>query len=314
MIESYGGMTFAKFFPSDWRTGCLVLDLEEEGLYIRLCMFHYDTGKALPDDYPRAARMLNVHINKFRKVMDSLISKGKVIRAQGILFNERVQEEIDKYRMEHVARSRAAVAREADRKAIQLAKAVEAEIERRRQATPPVTPLVTPPMTPPVAMGVTPHVTSGSPMGSSTKNTNDFNDHYSTPVTQENQSRTTNLEARNQKPETNNKLASKSEPKELAGLNGKAEPMIMDVVAWMRGGDEQSARQWLGTVVMQYGQNTIRDSYVKLKTDIASGKLVASPLQTWSTIARRIHGESIAVGQSASPAARAEAKRRLDAI
>lgn len=149
-----GGMTFCKFFPSDWRTGCLSLDLEEEGLYIRVCMYHYDTGKALPDDYPKCAMLLRVNLNKFTKVMNSLIAKDKIIRGQGILFNDRVQEEIDKYRAEYAARSAAAKKREEARRQRTLEQIEEAKRRAAAEVTPPVTPQVTPTLTPPVDGGV----------------------------------------------------------------------------------------------------------------------------------------------------------------
>ncbi len=288
-----GGMTFTKFFPSDWRTGCLVLNLEEEGLYIRLCMFHYDTGKALPDDYPKAAGLLNVHVNKFRKVMDSLISKGKVIRAQGILFNERVQEEIDKYRMEHVARSKAARAREEERRAIQLSKAVEAEIERRRATTPVPTPCPTPAPTPLVGAGVSPPVHIEPPTQSTPPNPLNSLKVDTTAVAQSEHSSGTNLESRSQNPEKKERVyqpASSMTPREegLAGLNGSADPMITDIVGWMTGGDRQSAKNWLSTFLGQYAQEVVRESYLDLKTQIAEGKIISRPLMVWSKIAARM--------------------------
>lgn len=54
--ELMAAQSWVQFFSSDWRSGCLVLSLEEEGLYIRSCNFTWDTGEPLPNDaaWPRA--------------------------------------------------------------------------------------------------------------------------------------------------------------------------------------------------------------------------------------------------------------------
>lgn len=190
-----GGMTFARFFPSDWRTGCLVLNLEEEGLYIRVCMFHYDTGKALPDDYAKCAQLLRVQRQKLAKVMDSLIAKGKIIRAQGILFNERVQEEIDRYRDEHLARALAAKKRELAKKAKLEEIMRELEEHAAKKAATPGQPPTQPPQTPPHQPPYQPH--PGEHGGDAEKR-NEINE------TQAQGAVYQNLEARNQKPERKN--------------------------------------------------------------------------------------------------------------
>jgi uncharacterized protein YdaU (DUF1376 family) len=222
-----GGLTFARFFPSDWRTGCLTLNLEEEGLYIRVCMFHYDTGKALPDDYSKCSQLLRVHPNKLKKVMDSLIEKGKIIRAQGILFNERVQEEIDKFRSEHLARAIAARKREEAKKArlAEMLRELE-EAQARRAATPQTTPQTT--------QGYTPHITPpdhpqvGHGVGA--KKINEINETGARGKVHQ------NLEARNQKPEEERKggrerVAERVSPHEDLGFDGERISFDHDEVA-----------------------------------------------------------------------------------
>src|SRR5262245_17492856 len=98
-------LTFARFYPSDWRGGCQILDLEEEGLYIRCCAFMYDTGQPIPGEDGTASRHLNVDIRRYKRVMKSLLDKGKMIRAQGVIINERVLEEMDRARLEMNKRS-----------------------------------------------------------------------------------------------------------------------------------------------------------------------------------------------------------------
>ena len=79
---------------------------------------------------------------------------------------------------------------------------------------------------------------------------------------------------------------------ELAGLNGAADPMLRDIVRWMFGGDEVSARNWLATQVRVYGETVVGDAYAKINTDIASGKVVANPLRAWCGIAQRMRTET----------------------
>jgi uncharacterized protein YdaU (DUF1376 family) len=155
-------MMYAKFFPSDWRTGCLTLTLEEEGLYIRVCAYMYDTGKPLPDKDREASQLLRVQVQKYEKVMKSLIAKGKMIRAQGFIINERVQEEWHRYMMMMANRAEAAKKREATRK--RLAEEVEkAILEQRAAGGPPLgTPQATPPPTP---LGTPPTSVEGTPQG-----------------------------------------------------------------------------------------------------------------------------------------------------
>lgn len=74
-------------------------------------------------------------------------------------------------------------------------------------------------------------------------------------------------------------------------MNGSADPMLTDIIAWMPGGDPIVARRWLNTTLHTYGQEITRESYQKLVTDIASGMTIAQPLQTWSKIATRMKQE-----------------------
>lgn len=92
------GLTFAKFFAADWRGGTLYqLTVDEEGMYIRSCAYMWDTGECIPGDDRLASRLLNVQIQKYQKLMGALLEKGKMTRGQGVIFNERVLEEITAY-------------------------------------------------------------------------------------------------------------------------------------------------------------------------------------------------------------------------
>ena len=301
------GMTFTKFFPSDWRSGCLPLNLEEEGLYIRACMFHYDTGRALPDNDAEASRLLNVQIQKYQKVMRSLIDKGKMVRAQGILFNERVVEEIDKYRLTLATRSEAARKRE-ERKA-QMQREIEAAMAKKA-----------PPQVPPeVPQGVPPHqppyqpplgrsgVPTPVPHEVDAKKLNEINESEA----QEKQGKSSPWISRSQKPESRSHIESKQEDAgELAGLNGSVDPMLKDILAWMPGGDVANARDWLSRMIQINGPDVVKNSYQKLVTDITTGSMVSKPLQTWGKIATRMRDEP-APPRSAPTESRRERIRRM---
>ena len=75
---------------------------------------------------------------------------------------------------------------------------------------------------------------------------------------------------------------------EVVGLNGAAGPMLADIRGWLGSGGDANARQWLSTFVLMHGEEVVKASYLKLKSDILSGSLISKPIQTWSTIATRI--------------------------
>jgi hypothetical protein len=96
--------------------------------------------------------------------------------------------------------------------------------------------------------------------------------------------------------EQGNKGTSKPEPTQaqaegLAGLNGSADLMLADVKRWMHGGDETSARKWLSSTCSIYGQDVVKDAWIKLGTDMLSGNSIAQPLPTWAKIAARMRDD-----------------------
>lgn len=156
-----GGITYARFFPSDWRSGCFTLNLEEEGLYIRSCAWMYDTGQPIPGNDAVAAKLLHVQVQKYSKVMQSLIDKGKMIRAQGVVMNKRVFDEIDKIRQVQAGRSIAAKRREADRQKRLETAATEVIMAARAAAKTPQPP----PLPGGGAVGEPPHLPPHLPGG-----------------------------------------------------------------------------------------------------------------------------------------------------
>lgn len=88
------GATFVRFYPSDWRSGCIGLSLEQEGLYVRICAFIFETGRRVPLDDSAAAKMLGVHTNAYRKARDQLAALGKISRASDGWSNARAEIEL----------------------------------------------------------------------------------------------------------------------------------------------------------------------------------------------------------------------------
>lgn len=83
-------------------------------------------------------------------------------------------------------------------------------------------------------------------------------------------------------------IASKLELASLRAQDDITETMITDIVAWMHGGDRRSAENWLGSTKKTFGNDATAHAYQKLKTDLATGSVVARKLQAWSEIARRL--------------------------
>jgi len=72
------GATYVRFYASDWRSGCIGLSLEQEGLYIRICAYIYETGRRLPLNDSAAAKFLGIHTNAYRPVLKALVGLGLV--------------------------------------------------------------------------------------------------------------------------------------------------------------------------------------------------------------------------------------------
>ena len=85
--------SYTRFYASKWRSGTLMLSLEEEGLYIRISAFQMECGQPVPADWKEGARLLCVQPLKYRKAIESLIVKGKVIRTESGIICERAMAE-----------------------------------------------------------------------------------------------------------------------------------------------------------------------------------------------------------------------------
>lgn len=85
--------SYARFYASKWRSGTLMLTLEEEGLYIRVSAFQMECGQPIPLDWKAGARLLCVQPLKYRKTIDALIAKRKLITTPDGVICERAMHE-----------------------------------------------------------------------------------------------------------------------------------------------------------------------------------------------------------------------------
>jgi uncharacterized protein YdaU (DUF1376 family) len=156
------GIPYIKFYASDWRAGTTnTLTLDEEGLYIRACVYMWATGEPVPGNDRLAAKALCVQPLRYEKLMAGLIAKGKMIRGQGSVFNERVMEDLAEYRAEQ-ARNSSRTQKGWDRRRAALTQNVELAEAVAAIKSP------TPHHTPPHTGGVTAPVADGKH--------NDYND------------------------------------------------------------------------------------------------------------------------------------------
>jgi polyhydroxyalkanoate synthesis regulator phasin len=209
------GLTFSKFFPGDWRGGTLYqLTVDEEGMYIRSCAYMWDTGECIPGDDRHASRLLNVQIQRYQKLMGALIEKGKMTRGQGVIFNERVLEEISEFQRQSGHQSIRAKRGHATKKLTANAvKELMEEVERLKQqlAQPPTLPPDQPPVaprggTPGGSLGGTPDV----PAGVMSKKSNEINEH------EQNGQKTGTAESRSQNPEARKEEVAAAVPRTAA--------------------------------------------------------------------------------------------------
>jgi len=159
----------------------------------------WDTGECIPGDDKHASRLLNVQIQRYQKLMGALIEKGKMTRGQGVIFNERVLEEISEFQRQSGHQSlRAKRGHEKKKLTANVVKDLMEEIERLKQqlAEPPTLPPHQPPVAPGGGtlggcLGGTPEV----PAGVSGKKPNEINEHEQTGQ------KSGTAESRSQKPE-----------------------------------------------------------------------------------------------------------------
>ena len=83
------------FYPSDWLAGTRGLSDSETGVYITLISRMYEMAGPIVRDDERLARLCGCKSKAgFVKALKYLIEEGKILEAEGHLFNERVEKEI----------------------------------------------------------------------------------------------------------------------------------------------------------------------------------------------------------------------------
>lgn len=89
------GARFVRFYPSDWRSGCIGLTPEEQGFYLMVCAHFWETGSRLPNDDASASSRLMLDVRMYRRLRDKLIQKGKLHVADDGIFNPRAERELE---------------------------------------------------------------------------------------------------------------------------------------------------------------------------------------------------------------------------
>lgn len=76
--------------------------------------------------------------------------------------------------------------------------------------------------------------------------------------------------------------------------------MVESIIGWAPGMNQTEARQWLVSSARIYGQDPLRASYHKLKTDLITGQIIGHPLRAWGAIAERLRAEAAAKTEAKS--------------
>lgn len=67
-----------EFDPREWRQLTELLSLEQKGLLMEICCYEWDSGLKLYAIDSHAAKAISVNINKYKKVLASLIVEGLI--------------------------------------------------------------------------------------------------------------------------------------------------------------------------------------------------------------------------------------------
>lgn len=88
------GARFVRFYPSDWRSGCIGLTPEEIGVYISVCAHAWETGARLTTDDALAASRLMLDVRMWRRIKNNLVAKGKLHVAEDGIYSPRAEREL----------------------------------------------------------------------------------------------------------------------------------------------------------------------------------------------------------------------------
>ena len=89
------GITHIPFYPSDWLAGTRSLTADETGVYITLLAQMYEMAGPIERNDERLFRLCGCKTKtSYLKILDYLMSQGKIVAVDGSLYNDRVQKEI----------------------------------------------------------------------------------------------------------------------------------------------------------------------------------------------------------------------------
>lgn len=276
------GASYVRFYPSDWRSGCFGMTLEEEGLYIRMCAYIGDTTRRIPTDDRIAAKHMGVHTNAYRKVRDQLAAAGKIKLHSDGWGIPRAEREL--------AAALNACAVSSGKSGGQTNPNTGRETG---QDTIGVTHPVSPPDTPQDTMGVF------------AKKTNEINTPLIEPDKNQNQKK--------EKQPSNPQDAAEQPAgwQELkSALNGSTEAMIADVQRFMGPiARRTDAVNWLTGTVSAFGSSRTAQAWTIVVAKMAKGELVPNPLPLWSRTAKGLRADDA----QAAPAPAFKSFRQQDA-
>jgi uncharacterized protein YdaU (DUF1376 family) len=90
------GLSRFDFYPRDWHLDTRDLSPAARGIYIDLIAAMYANGGSIPHEEKHLCRLCGCYWRSLRKLLDELISTGKIKIADGRLTNGRTTREIAK--------------------------------------------------------------------------------------------------------------------------------------------------------------------------------------------------------------------------
>ncbi len=251
------GAKFVRLYPSDWRSGCIGLTLEQAGFYIRVCALIYDTNQRLPvGDDSTAAKLMGLHTNAYRKVRDQLATLGKLIQRAGEWTVPRADRELAAATNQMRGQER------------------QADQNTGRETLPDtlgVTPIDTPHETPLVfsenANKINGPLKSQEPIANNHKGSVNARTEFDAP-----------------REATSGRTAAFADLKNQ--FNGATGSMLEFIDGCMGPGDNRAnSERWLSSTVAAHGAQPVAQAFAMLAEKRASGAVIARPLAHWSNVA-----------------------------
>lgn len=233
---------YCRFMPGKWRTSTLRMDLEQEGLLIRIAAFNMDAGVPLPTCRTTTARMLGVHHHKLRKVLDALIDMGEIVEDETGIYSARA---IDEWK----------------RASRQVTKQSTQELPEGYSGVTQELPHSYPIATPPV----------------DTEKSEQFLRARRREEKREEENPSISFaQARAETAATDGRTDDEAECK--AAFNGSTETLLAFVESAMGGHCRKNAAQWLANLTRINGSQAVAEAYQKFLTSKAEGTIIARPL------------------------------------